>query len=96
MELWHVVTRVLFGYAFALVLIRACGRRTIRHAEFSSFVVLLVIGDMFDNLFWSEISLAQFSVGAGTIALMHVLARSAACRVGAVGWSARASSGLRP
>ena len=95
MDLWHVITRVLFGYVFALVLIRASGRRTVRHAEFSSFVVLLVIGDMFDNLFWSEISIAQFSVGAGTIAIMHVLARSAALRVGAVAWSTRAASKIR-
>lgn len=95
MDLWHVITRVLFGYVFALVLIRASGRRTVRHAEFSSFVVLLVIGDMFDNLFWSEISITQFSVGAGTIALMHLLARSAVCRGGAVDSPARGASKLR-
>ena len=94
MDLWHVITRVLFGYVFALVLIRASGRRIVRHAEFSSFVVILVIGDMFDNLFWSEISIAQFSVGAGTIALMHFLARSAVCRGGAVASPARGSSTL--
>jgi len=92
MELWHVVSRVLFGYFFALVLIRGSGRRTVGRNELSSFVVILVIGDMFDNLFWSEISVAQFAVGAGTIMLTHFIARSAAGRAGAPSRRIRSSA----
>ena len=96
MDLWHVASRVLFGYFFALVLIRASGRRTVGRNELPSFIVLLIIGDMFDNLFWSEISIGQFAVAAGTIALTHFLARGAAWRAGVPSPPAEAPAESRP
>jgi uncharacterized membrane protein YcaP (DUF421 family) len=72
MELWRIVVRALLAYIFALAIIRITGKRTVGQADLSSFVVVLVIGDMFDDMLWAEVPAAQFVVGVGALVLTHV------------------------
>jgi uncharacterized membrane protein YcaP (DUF421 family) len=80
MELWRIVVRALFAYVFALAIMRIAGKRTVCHADVSSFVVVIVIGDMFDDLLWAEVAAAQFVVGVGALALAHLCTRLALFR----------------
>jgi uncharacterized membrane protein YcaP (DUF421 family) len=72
MELWRIVVRALLVYVFALAVIRIAGKRTVGQTDLSSFVVVLVIGDMFDDMLWAEVPAAQFVVGVGALVLTHV------------------------
>lgn len=78
MDLARILVRVVFAWCFVLVLLRVSGKRTIKQGDLASFVVALVLGDLFDDVFWSEVPVSQFVVGAGTLAIMHVLTSIAA------------------
>ena len=59
-------------YVFALALIRASGKRSVKHGDVASFVLAVVVGDLFDDALWAEVPMAEFVVGAGTLTLTHV------------------------
>jgi uncharacterized membrane protein YcaP (DUF421 family) len=80
MELWRIIVRALFAYVFALAVMRLAGKRTVAQADASSLVVVVVIGDMFDDLLWAEIPAAQFVVGVGALVISHVAVGAAAFR----------------
>jgi uncharacterized membrane protein YcaP (DUF421 family) len=73
MDPLRLVVRVLFGYFFALALIRTSGKRAVKQGDAASFVLAVIVGDMFDDLFWAEVPAAQFVVASGTLVLMHVM-----------------------
>ena len=72
MDPLRIVVRIVFAYVVVLAFTRISGHRTIQQSDVPSFVVALVIGDMFDDVFWSEVPVAQFVVGAATLFLMHL------------------------
>jgi uncharacterized membrane protein YcaP (DUF421 family) len=72
MELWRIIVRALFAYIFALAVVRIAGKRTISYSDVSSFAVVIVIGDMFDDMLWADVPAAQFVVGVGTLVLAHI------------------------
>lgn len=74
MDPLRIFVRVLFAYFFALALMRTSGKRAVMQGDSPSFVLAVILGDMFDDLFWAEVSAAQFVVASGTLVLMHVLA----------------------
>jgi len=74
MDPWRIALRAVFVYLFALALVRASGKRSVKHADLTSFVLALILGDMFDDALWAEVSMAQFVVGSGTLTLVHLLA----------------------
>ena len=86
MDPLRIAVRAAFGFVFVLILVRASGKRTIRQAELSSFIVALVIGDLLDDLFWAEVPSAQFIVAVGTIVSVHMIARTGAAASGARDW----------
>jgi uncharacterized membrane protein YcaP (DUF421 family) len=69
----RIVVRVLFVYVVALALIRVSGKRAVKQGDLTSFVVAIILGDMFDDAFWAEVPMSEFVVGAGTLLLMHSL-----------------------
>jgi uncharacterized membrane protein YcaP (DUF421 family) len=73
-DLLRIAARVLFAYATILVLLRVAGKRSVKQGDMTSFVVALIVGDMFDDVFWGEAEAAQFVIGAGTLIFAHVLA----------------------
>lgn len=72
MDPFRVIVRILFAYVFALILVRISGHRDLKHIDISSFIVALVIGDMFDDFFWQEVSAAEFVVATGALFLVHI------------------------
>ena len=86
MDPWRLVVRVLFAYFFALALVRASGKRAVKQGDPQSFVLAVIVGDMFDDLFWAEVSAAQFVVATGTLVLLHVMASLTLSRAGERNW----------
>jgi uncharacterized membrane protein YcaP (DUF421 family) len=82
----HIIVRALFAYVFVLIFTRLSGHRTVRGADAPSFVVALIIGDMFDDLFWGEVAASQFVVAVGTLFLLEIWTKSAAAGAGVRAW----------
>ena len=68
-----IAVRVSVMYLYALALLRVSGKRSIGHLSGPDVVSTIIIGDMFDDLFWSDISLAKGIVGLTTVVAIHVL-----------------------
>ena len=68
----RIVVRVVFAFVVALALTRIAGHRMVKKTDAPSFVIALVIGDMFDDLIWSEVSASQFAVAVATLFLIHL------------------------
>ncbi len=86
MDPLRLVARVVFAYTFAFALMRVSGKRAVKQGDAPSFVLAVILGDMFDDLFWAEVPASQFVVATGTLVLMHVAASVALFRAGERGW----------
>jgi uncharacterized membrane protein YcaP (DUF421 family) len=84
MDFERLVVRVVFAYVAALVLLRISGKRTIAESSAFDFVLALILGDLFDDLFWAEVSAGQFSVAVATLVICQT----------AVAWLSARSSGF--
>jgi len=73
MDPLRLLARAAFAYVFILVLLRLSGKRTVKQGDMASFVVALIIGDMFDDLIWAEVPASQFVIGVGTLVFLHLL-----------------------
>jgi uncharacterized membrane protein YcaP (DUF421 family) len=93
MDPLRLIVRVLFAYFFALALMRAAGRRTVRQGDVQSFVLAVILGDLFDDLFWAEVPAAQFVVASGTLVLLHVMASVSLYRAGTRTWRRTGAGG---
>jgi len=71
-EIIGLILRISIMYGFALVLLRLAGKRSIGDLSSLDFIVALILGDMFDDVFWAEIPLSQAFVGMTVIILLHV------------------------
>jgi uncharacterized membrane protein YcaP (DUF421 family) len=82
----RIIVRVLFAWTFALILVRVSGKRTIKQGDLASFAVALILGDLFDDVFWSEVPASEFIVAAGTLVVLHALVSVDAFKRGARQW----------
>jgi uncharacterized membrane protein YcaP (DUF421 family) len=73
MELYKILLHVVFAYVFILVLLRLSGKREVAQATSFDFVLALILGDLFDNLFWAEVPTSQFVVAAGTLVFLQLI-----------------------
>jgi uncharacterized membrane protein YcaP (DUF421 family) len=73
MELYKILLRAVFGYIFILILLRLSGKREIAQATSFDFVLAIILGDLFDDLFWAEVPVSQFVVAAGTLILWEII-----------------------
>lgn len=89
MDPLRIVIRVLFAYLVALVLVRIAGHRELKQVDVHSFIVALIMGDLFDDLFWLDVSAAQFVVALGTLFLLHIVASLQGFHAGRRAWSSR-------
>lgn len=67
MDLWRIAVRALIAYVYVLVLVRISGKRVVSQATPIHFVVAVVVGDLFDDLMWAEVTAAQFLTAAGSL-----------------------------
>jgi uncharacterized membrane protein YcaP (DUF421 family) len=72
MDPLHLAARALFAYALLLVVIRLTGKRTVKHGSVLDFTIALVLGDLVDDLIWSEVPVSQFVVAAGVLLMVHL------------------------
>jgi uncharacterized membrane protein YcaP (DUF421 family) len=73
MDPQRLIVRTAFAYVFILALLRVSGKRTVKQGDIASFVVALIIGDMFDDAIWAEVPASQFVAGVGTLVFLHVV-----------------------
>jgi uncharacterized membrane protein YcaP (DUF421 family) len=78
MDLWRIAVRAVIAYAYLFVLARGSGRRVVSQSSPFDFLVALIVGDVFDNAVWGEVSMAKFAAAAGSVfvcdAIMKLLA----------------------
>jgi uncharacterized membrane protein YcaP (DUF421 family) len=72
MEIGKILVRVVFTYVVMLILLRLSGKRVISESTSFDFVLAIIIGDLFDDLFWAEVPASQFLVAAGTLMLLEL------------------------
>ena len=70
-----IALRVSVMYVFALAMLRLSGKRSIGQLAGPDVVATIVAGDMFDDIFWGDVSLAKGIVGFTTIVVVHLLAK---------------------
>ena len=73
-----IAFRILVIYAYAQLILRLSGKRSLDTLTPLDFVVGLIIGDLFDNIIWADVPLAQGLVAITTIVLLHSLLSLAA------------------
>lgn len=86
MDLTRLLVRILFVWILTLALLRVSGKQTVKPSDVDSFVVAVILGDMFDDVLWSEVPAAEFVVAAGTLVLVHLLVSIDAFRRGGRTW----------
>ena len=94
LDLTGIILRVSIMYIYALALVRIAGKQSLGHLSPMDFIVTLIIGDMFDDIFWAEIPLIQGMVGFATIILVHMLVTFVTSRNTSLYWAI--SSPARP
>lgn len=73
LDLTGIIFRVSVMYVYALALVRISGKSSIGQLTPMDFIVTLILGDFFDDVFWMEVPLVQGLVGFATIVLVHIL-----------------------
>src|SRR5688500_17888957 len=73
LDLMGIVVRISVMYLYALALVRLAGKQSLGQLTGMDFVVTLIIGDLFDDVFWAEVPLAQGMVALAVIILTHML-----------------------
>jgi uncharacterized membrane protein YcaP (DUF421 family) len=86
MDPLRIATRAAFTFVVVLILIRLSGKRAIRHGDLSSFIVGVMVGDLFDDFFWADVAAAQFLVAVGTVMMTHMLIRTGSMTSGMRDW----------
>lgn len=79
-EMLGVGIRVSVAYAYVLAMLRLSGKRSVGALSPFDLMIALVIGDMFDDLFWGDIPLSIWLVGLSTIMLLEILVSYGAFR----------------
>ncbi len=80
LDLTSIILRVSVMYIFVLTLVRISGKQSLGQLTPMDFVVTLIIGDLFDDVFWAEVPIAKGMVGFATIILVHILVTYAVSR----------------
>lgn len=73
LDLTGIILRVSVMYLYALTLVRIAGKQSLGQLTGMDFVVTLIIGDLFDDIFWAEVPIAQGMVALAIIIFAHML-----------------------
>jgi uncharacterized membrane protein YcaP (DUF421 family) len=73
LDLTGIIFRVSVMYVYALALVRISGKQSLGQLTPMDFIVTLIIGDLFDDVFWADVPLLEGMVGFATIILVHIL-----------------------
>ena len=70
-----IALRVSVMYLYALAMLRLTGKRSVGQLAGPDVAATIVVGDMFDDIFWAEVSLAKGLVGLTTIIVLHLITK---------------------
>lgn len=73
LNLTGIALRVSIMYLYALVLVRIAGKQAIGQLTGMDFVVTLILGDMFDDIFWATVPIAKGMVAFAVVVFAHML-----------------------
>ena len=79
-NLLALAVRCLVAYWWLLVLLRLDGKRGIGQAGAFNFVMALILGNMVDDVLWSEVSVPVFFTATAALVSTHVAVATVACR----------------
>jgi uncharacterized membrane protein YcaP (DUF421 family) len=71
-SLLAIVLRVSIIYLYILTVLRISGKRSFDTLSPLDLIMSVIVGDMFDDIFWAEIPIAKGIVGITTILLLQV------------------------
>jgi uncharacterized membrane protein YcaP (DUF421 family) len=91
MDPLRIIVRLVFAYVLVLVFTRISGNRTVQQSNVPSFVIAVVVGDMLDDVLWSEVPVSQFAVAVATLSLMHLRVTGQIFHSGSRNWRRVAS-----
>jgi uncharacterized membrane protein YcaP (DUF421 family) len=86
LDLTGIIFRVSVMYLFALALVRISGKQSLGQLTPMDFIVTLIIGDLFDDVFWAEVPLLEGMVGFAMIILAHILVTFVTSRNTSIYW----------
>jgi uncharacterized membrane protein YcaP (DUF421 family) len=72
-DLMGIVVRISILYLYVLAIFRLSGKRSVGELTPLDFMVGLILGDLFDDVIWSEVPLSQGVVAITTVLLLHML-----------------------
>ena len=94
LDLTGIILRVSIMYIYALALVRIAGKQSLGQLTPMDFIVTLIIGDLFDDVFWVDVPLMQGMVGFATVIIVHMLVTFVTSRNKSIYWML--SSPARP
>ena len=71
-ELLGVAVRLSVMYLYALTVMRLTGKRTLGNLSVQDFITTLIIGDLFDDIFWGTAPLANGLLAISMIATLQI------------------------
>jgi len=86
LNLTGIIVRVSIMYLYALALVRISGKATLGQLTPMDFIVTLIIGDLFDDIFWAEVPVLQGMVAFAIIVLAHIFVTFVTSRNASLYW----------
>jgi uncharacterized membrane protein YcaP (DUF421 family) len=81
-----ITLRVSIMYLYALTLVRISGKQSLGQLTPMDFIVTLIIGDLFDDVFWTEVPILEGLVAFATIILAHIFVTFVTSRNKTIYW----------
>ena len=72
-EVLALAARTAFTYGALLLLARICSKQFVSETSTFDFILILILGDLVDNIILGEVTFAQFFAAAGSLAFMELL-----------------------
>lgn len=76
----RIVARVVFAYAYLLLMVRISGKRMVKQGSTIEFVLALAFADLTDDAMLGDVSLSQFVVASATMFAMRLVLMNATVR----------------
>jgi uncharacterized membrane protein YcaP (DUF421 family) len=71
-ELLGVAVRLSVMYLYALAVMRLTGKRTLGNLSTQDFITTLIVGDLFDDIFWGTAPLGNGLLAISMIAMLQI------------------------
>lgn len=73
MDPLRIIVRVACSYVLLLILLRISGKHTVKQSGPVDFTLVLILGDLVDDVVWADVSVALFAVASGMLLAVHTV-----------------------